>query len=350
LGELEKCKGEWGKSSVALASTYEALGVPILQLHAEDFVSSDQLSGYKLKEVSDLSGVPIASLVLELIKVFASPDSYASASVWLGLASIICDEEADDGEGQSALTRLLNSNSAKLASNVADGEWKDGLYPANDPTEIASGLVWRMLGSPHASDRWRAAHSVRCFSKFERWKVVDALIARFRTEDAHPFQAPELPFYYMHARLWLLIALARIAMDDPKNIARYHKVLIEIVLDDDSPHVLMRHFASRTILACFDAGELKLSAKMEKRIRAIDLSTFPRLRKKLKEGGYGSFYQGRPKDVSKPKTEFHLDYDFDKHDVHNLSDVFGKPGWEVRDLISGTRYSWWLVDSLGSIQ
>jgi hypothetical protein len=86
LGELEKCKSEWGKSSAALASTYEALGVPILQLHAEAFVSFDQLSGYKLKEVSDLSGVSIASLALELIKVFASPDSYASASVWLGLA------------------------------------------------------------------------------------------------------------------------------------------------------------------------------------------------------------------------------------------------------------------------
>ena len=333
LSELEKCKDEWGKSSAALVSTYEELGIPILQLHAEDFISIDQLSGYMLKEVSDLSGVPIATLALELIKVFASPGYFAQGSVWLGLASIIC-VEADDGESQSALTRLLSSNSANLASNVTDGKWKNGLYPANDPTEIASGLVWRMLGSPHASDRWRAAHSVRCFAKFERWKVVDALVARFRTENAHPFQAPELPFYYIHARLWLLIALARIAMDDPKNIARYHKVLIRIVLDKESPHVLMRHFASRTILACLDSGNLKLSARMEKQIRAINLSPFPRLRKKLKEGGYGSFYQGRPKGIPEPKKEFHLDYDFDKYDVHSLSDVFGKPGWEVKDLIS----------------
>jgi hypothetical protein len=333
LRELEKCKGEWEKSSAALASTYEALGVPILQLHAQDFISHGQLSGYELKEVSNLTGVLIASLALELIKVFASPDSYAPASVWLGLASILCDE-ADDGQGQSALARLLNSNSAKLACKVADGEWKDGLYPTNDPVEIASELVWRMLGSPHASDRWRAAHSVRCFSKFERWKVIDALVARFPTEDAHPFQAPELTFYYMHARLWLLIALARIAMDDPRNIARYHKVLTEIVLDEKSPHVLMRHFAAQAILACVDNGNLKLSAAMEQSIRAINLSPFPRLRKKLKEGGYDSFYQGRPKGAPETKFEFHLEYDFDKYDVHSLSDVFGKPGWEVKDLMS----------------
>lgn len=334
LSELEKCKDEWGKSSAALVSTYEELGIPILQLHAEYFVSFDQLSGYRLKEVSDLSGVPITTLALELIKVFASPGYFAQGSVWLGLASIIC-VEADDGEGQSALTRLLSSNSAKLASNVADGKWKIGLYPANDLTEIASGLVWRMLGSPRASDRWRAAHSVRCFARFQRWEVIDALVARFRTEDAHPFQAPELPFYYMHARLWLLIASARIAMDDPKNIAsRYQKLLIEIVLDTDSTHVLMKHFASRAILACVDRGNLKLSAKREKQVRDIDFSPFPRLRKKLKEGGYGSFYQGRSKDAPIPKFEFYLDYDFDKYDVHSLSDVFGKPGWEVKDLIS----------------
>ncbi len=333
LRELEKCKGEWENSMAALPSICESIGVPILQFHAEDFVGFNQLSGYKLKELSDLSGVPIARLALELIKIFASPDSYTGASVWIGLSSIICDE-TDDGVGQSALKRLLNSNSAKLASKVTDGEWKDGLYPTNDTIEIASGLVWRMLGSPNASERWRAAHSVRCFAKFERWKVIDELVARFPTGDAHPFQAPELPFYYMHARLWLLIALARISMDYPKNIARYQKVLKEIVLDEDSPHVLMRHFASRAILACVDSGHLKLSARMEKKIRAIDLSPFPRLRKKLKEKGYGSFYQGRPEDVPKPETEFHLDYDFDKYDVHNLSDVFGKPGWEVRDLLS----------------
>jgi hypothetical protein len=337
LDELEQCKDEWGRSSVALASTYEALGIPILQLHAADFVSFDQLSGYKLKEVADLSGVPIASLALELIKIFASPDSYASASVWLGLGTILSNE-ADKGEGQSALTRLLKSNAAKLASKVADGEWQDGLYPTNDPIEIASGLVWRMLGSPHAYERWRAAHSVRCFAKLNRWKVLDALVDKFRKKDAHPFQAPELPFYYMHARLWLLIALARIAMDDPKNIARYQKILIKIILDDDSPHVLMRHFASQAILACVDSGNIKLTAEGKRQIKNINVSPFPPLKKKLKARGYDSFYQSRPKGVPKQNSEFDLDYDFEKYDVHNLSDVFGKPSWEVKNLMSEIVY------------
>ena len=239
-------------------------------------------------------------------------------------------------EGQIALTRLLNSNSAKLSSKVTDGEWKKGIYPTNDPAEIASGLVWRMLGSSHASNRWRAAHSVRCFAKFGRWNVIDALVNRFRTTDAHPFQAPELSFYYLHARLWLLIALARIAMDYPEKIALYQKILQQIVLDKDSPHVLMRHFASQAIITCIDNGKLILPMKREIQIRFINQSPFPRLRKKLREGKPDSFYQGRPKDAPIPKTEFHLDYDFNKYDVRHLSRVFGKSGWEVIDLISET--------------
>ncbi len=338
LDELKKCKSGWGTSSVALTSTLEALGIPLLQRHADDFVDSDYLALHAMKELSDLSGVSSSRLALELMKIFAKPDASVAASVWLALASAICGE-AEDGEGQAALKRLLNSNAAKLASKVLDGEWKAGIYPANDPVEIFSGLVWRMLGSPNASDRWRAAHSVRCFAKFERLSVIDALVARFAAEDAHPFQAPELRFYYMHARLWLLIALARIALDHPRNVARYQEILFKTILDEESLHVLMRHFAAEAIRSCAESGNLKLSAIMEKQIRDIDVSPFRRRRKRQKEGGHNSFYQGRPKEAPKPKDEFHLDYDFDKYDVHNLSDVFGKAGWEIKDLISEAAHS-----------
>src|SRR5207245_3566271 len=110
--------------------------------------------------------------------------------------------------------RLLNSDAARLSSTVADGEWKDGAYPTSDTTQISAGLVWRMLGSPYAADRWQAAHSVRRLAKFRRWKVVDALAGKLDCKDAGPFQAPELLFYYMHARLWLLIVLATVALDE----------------------------------------------------------------------------------------------------------------------------------------
>jgi hypothetical protein len=330
LDELKRCKALWGKSSASLTDIYRIIGVPILQLHADDMLSTGSLSGYKLKEISDLSGISISTLAVELIKFYAEPGSCISGSAWLALASLV-NEEARDGEGQVALNRLLNSKAAQLSSTVQDGPWKEGIYPENDPTTIMSGLVWRQLGSPHAADRWFAAHSVRCFASFERWRILDALVSKLAQEDSHPFQAPELPFYFLHARLWLLIALSRIAQDNPKAISRYKKPLLDIALDKDKPHVLMRHFAAQALLVCADAGELDLSG-IDKTIRSVDQSPLPRLKKKIRVGG--DFYSGRPKSAPKPKSEFHLDYDFHKHDVQYLGCVFGKAGWEVQDLMS----------------
>lgn len=333
LNELEKCKEEWAGSSAALKAAYQTLASPILDIHAEEFLGFDRLSLYQIKKVSDLSGVPLPALTLQLVKVFALPDWTVPAAAWLGLASII-SEDSDEGEGQKALTRLLNSSSAKLSSTVADGPWIHGLYPAGDISDIASGLVWQMLGSPRASDRWLAAHSVRCFARLGRWKVIDALIARFHLKESKSFQAPELPFYYLHARLWLLIALARVALDAPEDVAKHAKTLKKVALDQRLSHVVLRHFAAKALLACDATGALDLPAAQREQLEAINESPFPPLDERLKDSAYNEFYKGRPDDVREPEFNFHLDYDFDKYEVHGLADVFGQPGWEVRDLIS----------------
>ena len=333
LAELKECKQSWAGSSAALDEVYESAAIPLINLHAGDLVHDGRLSGANIKEISDLTGVPVTDLVLELIKAFARPDSSVSGAVWLAFGSFICPL-AKEGQGQLALQRLLGGEAAKLADNVVDGTWVDELYPENNASAITAGLVWRVLGSPYAECRWRAAHSIRCFAKFERWEILNSLVRNFSVETAGPFQASELTFYYLHARLWLLIALARIALDHPEEIARYKDELLSIATEDKDPHALMRHFAARALLACVDASKLKLPARTERRLRNVDLSPHPRLKKKIRMGG--DFYHGRPDSVSKPKFEFDLDYDFHKLDVDNLSHLFGKPCWEVADMMSDT--------------
>ena len=270
-------------------------------------------------------------LTIELIKVFARPDTTVPGSVWLGLATLICPK-ADAGIGQLALKRLLSSETARIANCVADGAWATGLYPQEEFVEIAAGMVWRVLGSPYAIDRWRAAHCLRSFARFGRWDVIDSLVARIRRFDAGPFQAKELPFFYMHSRLWLLIALARIGRDYPSQIARYKGELLSYVLEEKDPHVLMRHFASRALLTCMGAKKLKLAAKIAARVRQADQS--PHRPPTKQRRGNGGFYSGRPQSVPEPAFQFHLDYEFQEHDVTNLSQVFGQPCWKVADLMT----------------
>lgn len=332
FAELKDAKEEWGGSSAALAGVYRSLAQPLILAHADDLVDDGRFSGAQIKEISEFTGVPMAELVLEVIKVFSRPDSTVAGSVWLAFACFICPE-ADEGQGQLALKRLLLSDSARIADNVTDGPWKAGCYPADDFAEIAAGLIWRVLGSPHAVDRWRAAHCIRRFAKFERWDIVDKVVAAFGTKTAEPFQAPELVFYYLHARLWLLITLARAALDHPDQVMRYKDLLLAVVMDTHDPHVLMRHFAANALLACVDHGKLTLDTGTLKIVSSVDKSPHPRLRKESRERE--GFYQGRPESVPEPSFHFHLEYDFNKHDVDSLGRVFGKGCWEVDDLISG---------------
>ncbi len=331
LAELKECKDRWSSSSAGISDALKSLAMTLIRLHADQLVGDGRFSGYQLKEISNLTCVPKAELVLELIKIFARPSNLVSGAVWLAFASLICPK-ADDGQGQVALTRLLRSDAAKLADSVTDGAWADDLYPKDSVVAIVAGLVWRMLGSPCAEDRWRAAHSIRCFARFGRWNIVDALVGKVYEEKAGPFQARELKFYYLHARLWLLIALARMALDHPKEIARYKDALLPIATEAQNPHVLMRHFAARALVACIDSGNLRLDAGVVKQLRNVDLSPYPHLDEETRKGG--DFYSGRPESAAKRRFEFHLDYDFHKSDVDSLSRTFGKACWEVADLLS----------------
>jgi len=332
FAELKDAKEAWGGASAALVSIYRSLAKPLILAHADNLVHNGQFSGSSIKEISEFTDVPMAELVLEVIKVFSRPDSTIAGSVWLAFANFICSE-ANEGQGQLALKRLLSSDSARIADSVTDGSWKAGCYPADDFVEIAAGLIWRVLGSPHAGDRWRAAHCIRRFAKFGRWDIVDKVVASFGTKTAASFQAPELGFYYLHAQLWLLIAITRAAIDHPDQVTRYKDLLLAVIMEKDEPHVLMRHFAAKALLACVDLNNLTLEAGTLKTVRNADKSPHVRLRGKIRNGG--GFYQGRPKSVPKPSYQFRLEYDFNKHDVDSLGRVFGKGCWEVDDMVSG---------------
>ena len=330
LAELKTCKMMWAASSMALDDVFMGIGIPLLQIHADDFVSYGYLSGSMLKDVSDLSGVPIPTLTLELIVFFAGPDRHLQASVWMGIAAVICDE-TEPGQGQAALKRLLNSNAAELSASVVDGAWKSGLYPLGQPGEIAAGLIWLMLGAPIAAERWRAAHSVRCLARFAKWEIVDALVEKLAIIDAHPYQAPEVVFSFLHARLWLLITLERLALDHPDRVAAYSDALWRIAFDRSFPHVLMRHFASRALLACARDGALRLSESDVKALKEINQSPFPRQKKSTQTRN--SVYDPRPGSHPKPEPSFWLDYDFDKSDVQRIADTFDRPKWEITDAL-----------------
>ena len=65
----------------------------------------------------------------------------------------------------------------------------------------------------------------------------------FDKDDAGAFQDRSLPFFKYHAHLWFLLAIARIALDFPKEIGRFRPKLEAIAFQNLFPHIGIREAA-----------------------------------------------------------------------------------------------------------
>lgn len=328
--ELRTCKEQWGGSSLAVADALKACAPVIARVNAREYISFDYLSGSHVRALEEISGLERRDVLMLLIREFTRPKMPVPASVWLNFAAEF-NEKASPGVGEAALTRLLQSGPAKLASNTEDGAWRDAMTFTGNAAEAISAITWFQFGSPVARQRWFAAHSLRTAVRLGRAEVLDGVVAKYRRRDALPFQAPELPFFYQHAQLWLLIAMARIALEAPVVVARHADFLEAIASDAVDRHVLRRHFAAQALLACVKAGELRLPKARVQKLQRVNRSS---LAARKEKDYYGSDpYAPRPKGIAKPKPEFHLDYDFSKDDVAQLSSLFRRPHWETVDAV-----------------
>jgi len=330
LRELRACKEAWCDASSAVATALRECADIVVRENAPDFISFEYLSSSQLRELSAISGAGREALVYSLIREFARPDLSIPASVWLGIAAELNDK-AKRGVGQRALARLLSSGPEKLASSVADGAYQSDLYPASDPLAVTAGLIWFSLGAPEASRRWMAAHSLRTAVRLGRTDVLDQVVSQAHWTNAGAFQARELRFFHLHARLWLLIVLARVAIEAPQAVAKHKELLQSIADDTQNRHVLQRHFAAQALLACVRGGAVKLDPAALKRVEQDNSS--PRRLKTLSGTARSAAHRPRPKTISAPTNELHLEYEFDKHEVLSLSEVFDRPRWETAEAI-----------------
>ncbi len=331
LEELCDCYKLWGANSVSLKKTFKAAGLALLHQNFSKLVDNDYLSRADLEKISNFSGVSIPDLALEIIKFGAQYDSIHSGAVWLSLATLL-NEKALDGAGQNALINLLDGEASSLGELAEDGNFKPELYPDDNTNKIIASMLWKTLGSHNAKDRWRAAHSIRCFAKFNRWEVISEVVNLIETKDVGAFQCSEIKFYDYHARLWLLISLARTAIDYPINIAKYKTKLMPFMERD---HVLFRHFAAKALLECYRADSSLLSDYDVELLKNINVSSKPIIEESSRRT---NSYVGRPKDSTEPPHKFYFEYDFRKYNLDSLGDVFNIDCWKMDDIVAESAY------------
>lgn len=158
----------------------------------------------------------------------------------------------------------------------------------SDPSEATARFLYALMSDVEVPLRWRAAHAVRRLARLGDTAVIDSLIGLLDRRDEKAFRDPDAPFYWLSARLWLLIALDRVADEAPHALAPHVPRLLAVATDEELPHVLMRAFAASTVEKLAKSGAITLTSEENASLAAVNAPALQaRPSSKAFERGFG---------------------------------------------------------------
>lgn len=261
-----------------------------------------------LTGISNRVGVEDSVLAREALKAIAEEERIGGAAELFHVASLAAVACGAVGSG-TALKFALDEMEDALRPDDGDGPWRDSLSVSGGMSQALAGYLWSMLGSPDGRRRWRAAHVVRNLARWDPTPVIQTICKRAMTGAAYAFQDVHLPFYHLHAVEWLLVALDRVAVDDPKHVACATDLLKHWARPEEK-HSRLRGLAARLTLRLHRAG---ICLQTDDEVGRLDAMNSDRSNPDL------------PKAVlPKPKSNERLYYHYDSRDflLRPLSSAF----------------------------
>ncbi|WP_299644099.1 hypothetical protein, partial [Devosia sp.] len=324
----------WAEGSAALRAAVPDMVVRLTRRHAQDLIHGEWNGGYSRRRLRELAAgaVPETRLVTEILQRLGGQTAVVSSSAWFDFAEVLA-RVAQATTIADCLTRYVEKSEIGLPDAIAGGLWQPGNAVPATQVEAVACLLWTLLGAPDSSTRWRAAHAVRRLVSLGRADVLGHLVANIDSTSAGAFQDSASPFLFLNAKLWLLITLARIAIDDPALVAPFQPQLEAIAHSTELPHVLIREMAARTLVsvaASLPPGE---AATLRARSVAVNASPWP-MSKVERRGGTAGFYDRRPDGYPERDLTFRFEYEFEKHEVTALASLFGTHKYEAGDRIA----------------
>ena len=210
---------------------------------------------------SKLSGTSEADLTLDIIAAIGKRSETLDARRLFTLVGLLASRLSHD-EARDALNFGLDLFNDALDENDGDGSWTAALAPPPDINSAIAGYIWAALSAPQDNLRWEAAHVVRGLCALEGRTVLDRLVEFASNGTGGPFADYRLHFYHRHGRQWLMIALARAAIENPAVLAPYWEFFVHFALKDE-PHVVIRHFAAMIALTLVQSGNIITEGKEE---------------------------------------------------------------------------------------
>lgn len=320
---LHQLVRDWRRSQPVL--NWARQGIPnFIENNFLQLIGHDRQAGSGL---DSLLALPLGqdSTTLLLRAVSTSLDELSSYQLFAVAGSVA--ELFVDHQVRDALTWSI----ARLEENPS--QQISGL--PTTPHETLAAFLFALFGNVDKRKRWRAAHVARSLLAGEEQAQADALVAHVTSETSGAFMSPRHAFYWLSARQWLMLVIARLADESPHKLRPHLDLIADIATDRALPHASIRDMAKRAALAIHSASASGLS---EDRLEAVRLSNEPASCHVERKHRYS-----RPRGDGEPELRFKFDsMDTLPYWYSPLSDVFGLATSEI-----SIRAEKWIVDRLG---
>ena len=317
---LEQLPEEWKPRMAVRSSLREAIR-RLCGRHCLEITKNRYYEPFPLRLASELSGISEPDLIGVVVAAIGKRTEIVSAGRLFTLVGLLASQLSHD-EALEVLNFGLGLFDDALDEDDGDSLWTEALAPPPDINEAIAGYVWAALAAPQASLRWEAAHVVRGLCALGGQAVLDYLVELAKGSSGGPFADGRLHFYYLHARQWLLIALARAASENPTILVSHKSFFIRFALND-KPHVVIRHFAAKAALTLAESGSLKLDDNIAARLAAVNGSEWSVVSSKR----YQRHRHLRDEDAGIGR--FGFDYDMSRYWFEPLGDCFEKKASDI---------------------
>lgn len=280
---LIDCINLWVGSSHAI-SAWKEENLPLLIANHLGEFSYGENYGYDkrmLKDIIDslnLTKEEAVSILLEGLEKNAESLSLTKLYSVVKLLTDYCSEKHIADVTTRYVQRLTIR--LKLPTNKIE-------FECLAESELACQL-YSFLGDIDTRVRWRAAHSIRASARMGDFKTIVALTALYERKSMPGYREDNAPFYWLSARLWLIVTFDRIASEVPEAIAPVARWLLSIATDKGFPHVLMRHFAKSCLMKLFSNGFIDFDEQEITALHAINTSelTTEKSKHRVSRGGF----------------------------------------------------------------
>lgn len=227
--------------------------------------------GYRAPDLSALLKWTEADPAVIVSRLLSAIEQHITSLNCLGIFRLISllSVYLTQQQAQGVLDR--HTSALHLRLEVADRNLP-GFDTIGDISSSVARYIYSELGHIAQAPRWRAGYGLRILARLGNRDMLEQVRQRYDHRAEPAFSHPEAPFYFWAAKLWFMMALARIAWETPDSIQGFRDWLFEQAESAVFPHLLVRASAKHALQGLAHADPNNFSEADCARIAAINTS------------------------------------------------------------------------------